>query len=582
MKRFFSLLLTVLLLSSLAPPVAAENTLWSRSEGDGNYVTIRLPYPEGKSLSWMDTCYLSVRYADTKESVPLTSEYQWDGYLFATVPATESHRPLEVFQGHRFHWTDIEWDNEPLNANILQTRGIIVGDDQGRLNLEQPITRAEAFTILTRLLSLAPDGNPDYADVSPDDWFYDAVSAAQTAGLAAVDSHFRPNDSVTRAEFTVMVYRAFCRIGWLQPNTGDATTLNLLDTETIPSWATEAYHALGRINPTTLILTQTYGEEVDQYGIPETLYLAEADIPATRQEVMELVYSVMRFLPVYPTEKAIAWGFDKTMPILDGSTSTYPYTSALFGSLFTNCSVHPAFPTSHSKSYASYERLIGKEVDALFAATKPSQDLIQLAEEAGVELECIPIAYDAMVFFTNVENAISGLTLEQLQGIYVHNAYSDWGQLGGPNAKLLPYCRNRDSGSHALMEELILKGEVLHKDILNGNVSLAMSSALTDVATALENDPPAYAIGYSVYYYYQTASWMMGDVTDNQLKLLAIDGVAPTDETIADGSYPLAGYNYLVLRADTPEDSPVRALVRFLLSEEGQQIVDNAGFGPLK
>ena len=115
MKRHFSFLLAVLLLFALTPPVAAENVLWSRAEGDGSYVTVRLPYPEGSSLSWMDTCYLSVRYADSKESVPLTSDYQWGGYIFATVPASDADRPLEVFQGRRFNWTDIEWENEPLH-----------------------------------------------------------------------------------------------------------------------------------------------------------------------------------------------------------------------------------------------------------------------------------------------------------------------------------------------------------------------------------------------------------------------------------------------------------------------------------
>jgi len=221
-------------------------------------------------------------------------------------------------------------------------------------------------------------------------------------------------------------------------------------------------------------------------------------------------------------------------------------------------------------------------VDALFAATKPSADLTAQAKAAGVELECIPIAHDAMVFFTNAENPVSSLMVEQLQGIYAQNIYDNWSRLGGTDAKLLPYCRNRDSGSHALMEELILKGGALHERILNGNVSLAMSSALTDVAAALETDPPAYAIGYSVYYYYLTASTMMGDVTDNELKLLAVNGVMPTEETIADGSYPLAGYNYLVIRADAPADAPVRRLAQFLLSEAGQEIVSRAGFGALK
>ena len=152
--------------------------------------------------------------------------------------------------------------------------------------------------------------------------------------------------------------------------------------------------------------------------------------------------------------------------------------------------------------------------------------------------------------------------------------------MGGPDAALLPYCRNTDSGSHALMERYFLEDGALSlsDEILQGNVSLAMSSALTDVAQALSLDPPAYAIGYSVYAYYEAYQNMMGDVTDNTLHLLAVDGVLPTDETIADGSYPLSGYNYVVFRSDEPEDSPARRLADFMVSDAGQQVVSSAGF----
>ena len=50
--------------------------------------------------------------------------------------------------------------------------------------------------------------------------------------------------------------------------------------------------------------------------------------------------------------------------------------------------------------------------------------------------------------------------------------------------------------------------------------------------------------------------------SEEGLKLLAIDGVYPTDATIADGTYPLAGYNYAVVRADEPKDSPARKMVQ--------------------
>ena len=401
-KRIAAALLCLLLCQGTALAADSGGTeTWSRTEGDGSYVTIRVEAEE--DLDWADSRYLAVRYADTEEPVALSSEYQ-DGYLFATVPAEEADRPLEVFSGDGFDWTDLDYPTEPTGTNNLQIRGIIQGDEAGRLNKDGTLTRAQAFAIMVRLLSLEPAGDPGYADVSPSDWYYDTVSAARAAGIAAADERFRPNDTVTRAEFTVMLARAMETIGWLEiPEEGDRSTLDLADTDDVPDWALGAYMALSGLCTVTYRET---GEVVE--GSPVLEQLAEPGLAVTRAEMIEFVYNVLRWLPVYPTEAAIELGFDEEMPVIDGSTSTYSYTTSLYGALFSNWVRHPQYPESHSKSHESYERLINGEVDVLFAATKASQELEALAEEQGVELEYIPIAYDAMVFFTNAENSITG------------------------------------------------------------------------------------------------------------------------------------------------------------------------------
>lgn len=590
MKRLLTLLLCLSLLCPAASAAEGEASPWSRTEGDGSYVTIRVPCPQGDGLDWAEQRWLAVRYADTGEPVPLASGYQRDGYLFATVPAADAGRPLEAFVGEEHHFPDCTtvWQgnayyNEPGGTGELYLRGVIQGDQAGNLNADAALTRAEAFTLLCRLLSLEPGGDPGYADVAPGDWYYETASAARAAGLAAADISFHPARAVTRGEVTVMLARAMEAVGWLTvPEGGSADALGLADAGDLPGWALGAYEAFDR-QSLGISTWRESGETDPGYGEPVTERLAEWDKPATRGEVIEFLNDALSFLPCYPSQAAIDWGLDRDMPVVDGSTSTYPYTASVFGSLFTNYQNHPRFPESHSKSHESYERLISGEANFLFAATLPSEELKARAEAAGVELTCIPIAYDAMVFFTNAENAIDGLSQQQIQDIYVYGKYTNWNQVGGPDAELLPYRRNADSGSHALMEQYFLEGGKLSlsPDVHNVLTSYAMSSALTDVAAALCTDPPAYAIGYSVYYYYLTAQYMMGDVTGNQLKLLAVDGVLPSDEAIADGSYPLAGYNYVVFRADEPEDSPARRLAAFMLSAAGQDCVRNAGFGPL-
>lgn len=215
----------------------------------------------------------------------------------------------------------------------------------------------------------------------------------------------------------------------------------------------------------------------------------------------------------------------------------------------------------------------------LFASVYPASDVLALAEEKGVELELIPIAYDAMIFFTNADNPATGLTQAQITDIYVNNAYRNWSELGGSDALLYPYCRNNDSGSHAQMERHFLNGGEIHPEVQK-ETSYTMSNILTDVISAQTEDPKGYGLGYSIYYYFHNMDAFY--LTESRLKLLAVDGIQPTDETIADGSYPLSNNTYIVLRKDTPQDAPARKMAEFMLTEAGQDCVAEAGFGRLK
>ena len=177
MKQLLTLALCLALLCPAAAAAEGEEALWTRTEGDGSYVTIRLPCPQGEELDWSERQWLAVRYADTGEPVPLTSDYQ-RGFLFATVPAEDAGRPLEAFQGEEHHFPDCTtvWQghayyDEPGGTEELYLRGVIQGDQTGNLNPDAALTRAEAFALICRLLSLEPGGDPGYADVPPGDWY---------------------------------------------------------------------------------------------------------------------------------------------------------------------------------------------------------------------------------------------------------------------------------------------------------------------------------------------------------------------------------------------------------------------------
>ena len=90
----------------------------------------------------------------------------------------------------------------------------VIGSDDGLVHPESPITRAEAVTIFFRLMTDECRNyywktSNSYYDVAFNDWFNNAVSTMTNAGIIAgyEDGSFRPNASITRAEFVTIVSR---------------------------------------------------------------------------------------------------------------------------------------------------------------------------------------------------------------------------------------------------------------------------------------------------------------------------------------------------------------------------------------
>lgn len=540
------------------------------AEGEPTFVTVKIAFPD--DIEERDNWQTYARYADTKEAVTLSTYY--NGAVYATIPAYNQNRELEAFVPEKISFTDFDENTEYYVMERLSYTGVIRGNEKGEAEPKRTVTRAEATAMVMRFMGLEnmpqSENAARFADVSADDWFYDVVLSAFHCGIVQGDSEtaFSPNRDVTREEIIAMTARALQYANLRCPAAGEN---NIADWDAVSAWAQDAYTYLGAA------CSYDYGEDETDWENPKGYFNPQT--AATRAFAAQLLNSAQGICQIYPSDEAIAFGFDAEMPVIDGSTSTYPFTRAVYQRLFLNGLSHPQFPAKHSKSHASYERLINGEVDMLFASVYPASDVLALAEEKGVELELIPIAYDAMIFFTNADNPATGLTQAQITDIYVNNAYRNWSELGGSDALLYPYCRNNDSGSHAQMERHFLNGGEIHPEVQK-ETSYTMSNVLTDVISAQTEDPKGYGLGYSIYYYFHNMDAFY--LTESRLKLLAVDGIQPTDETIADGSYPLSNNTYIVLRKDTPQDAPARKMAEFMLTEAGQDCVAEAGFGRLK
>lgn len=257
-------------------------------------------------------------------------------------------------------------------------------------------------------------------------------------------------------------------------------------------------------------------------------------------------------------------------PTLDGSTSMVPMGEAIVSVLLgvTREEASDLLPDFH-KTSRSFQYLMDGSSDLLICA-QPSDEVFATMEEEGFEYEMAPFATEALVFVVNANNPVESLTADQIRGIYT-GEITNWSQVGGNDSEIIPIQRNPEAGSQVMMESLVMDGQ----EMMEAPTTYVVGDMEGLIEVVRSYDNSADAIGYSVYYY--AANMNMAD----GLKIIAVDGVQPEPATIADGSYPFRNPYFVVINAHEEEDSPARILYNWILSEEGQSLVDAEGYVPV-
>jgi len=249
---------------------------------------------------------------------------------------------------------------------------------------------------------------------------------------------------------------------------------------------------------------------------------------------------------------------------VDGSTATIPISEALYDRFNSKGKI------IHNRTYNAYTNLLEGKAHLIFALEPPA-DILQMFEEANVEIEIIPIVKDAFIMFVNSQNPVESLTISQLRDIYTGNTIN-WKDVGGEDLLVIPYQRNDDAGSQALFLMFLMQDV---KPLFSPDDYIKQSMKDIIDAVAIEDRGRA-AIGFNVFYY---ANVMYAN--DN-IRLLAVEGITPSQESIISGEYPFSSYYYAVIRKDTPQDHPSRRLIDFILSDEGQLLMEKSGYVPIR
>ena len=256
-------------------------------------------------------------------------------------------------------------------------------------------------------------------------------------------------------------------------------------------------------------------------------------------------------------------------PRMDGSTANLPMMAEIMSRVCDITLEDAEELTSCTKTSNAWSNIANGNADILLVY-EAAEDTKAYLDTVGTELEITPLGRDALVFINNEQNPVENLTQQQLIDIYTGNV-TNWNEVGGEDLEIIPYQRVATSGSQSLFMKLLMK------DIVPMDAPMELRPAemgmLIDELARYNNE--GNALGYSVFYY---ASYMY---QQPGLKMIAVDGVQPSDETIADGSYPLLNEYYLVIRADEPEDSPARQLRNWILTDEGRAAIIEAGYIPM-
>ena len=260
----------------------------------------------------------------------------------------------------------------------------------------------------------------------------------------------------------------------------------------------------------------------------------------------------------------------ENFPRIDGSTSLIPLEAGVRAAIFGKSFDEAQKDVVHSTTWGSFKRLLSGDADIIFS-TPISAEQQEMADEAGIKLEQVPVVKEAFVFVVNAKNPVDALSQQQIKDIY-SGKITNWKQAGGSDEPIIAYQRNTDSGSQNYMIDFMGETPLMEAptELRPGSMS-----GLMDVIAP--NDGAMGSIGYSVYAY---AADMYG--TGSDIKFIKVDGVAPTKETIISGEYPLSSYNYAIFRADEPEKGAVRRLAEWMTSYDGQLAAAKAGYATVE
>ena len=199
--------------------------------------------------------------------------------------------------------------------------------------------------------------------------------------------------------------------------------------------------------------------------------------------------------------------------------------------------------------------LLDKTTDIATSSRKIKTEEIEKGKASGIIPNEIPIALDGIAVIVHPANSVKALTKAQIKDIYT-GRINNWSEVGGKDAKIVVVNRDTSSGTYEAFEILALNKEKVRPD--------ALTTASNQAVAQIVAQTPG-GIGY-VGHGYLTP----------RVKAVTVDKIDCTKQTIQSEKYPLSRYLYVYTNGKPTGN--VQKFINFILSKEGQKLVEEEGF----
>jgi len=260
-------------------------------------------------------------------------------------------------------------------------------------------------------------------------------------------------------------------------------------------------------------------------------------------------------------------GGDRQSVTIKGSDTMVHLTST-WAEMFMKAHPKVEVAVTGGGSGTGIAALLNGTTEICAASRKMKQKEKDLAAQKKIEPVEFVVARDGIAVVVNPDNPIDVLTLEQICKIYT-GAYTNWNQVGGSDEPIGVLSRESSSGTYVFFQEHVLQKKDYRQD---ARLMPATSSIIQSVSA------DQWSIGYVGLGYAVEAAGkvkMLGVKADAEAA-----AVMPSEKTVDTGEYSIARPLHLYTAGDPK--GPVKKFIDFCLGPDGQKIVRQTGYVPVK